>query len=144
MKPVWQALFDHVVDENPDLIAEADLDLNYLGVIGILQKEQEQQAKLAAIGLTKQAVADGMAPPQTLQYAYHEALSGLGVPVDNLGMESPLIANAAANALAQGPVAAGGLGLAGAPQLDGRSGSISSVPSAIANPNGGSNALPAV
>lgn len=144
MKPVWQVLYEHVMEENPELVEDADLDMNYLGVIGLLQKEQEQQAKIAAVGLVKQAVTDQMAPPEALQYAYHEALTGMGVPVDSLGMENPLIANAAANALAQGPVAAGGLGLAGAPKLDGRSGSISAVPSAIANPNGGSNALPPI
>lgn len=140
LKPLWNVLYDHVASENPELLEEADLTMNYLGVVGILQQEQVNAAKMAAVSLAKAAVTDQMAGPDVLKYAYAEALEAQGFPMQALGEENPLISNAISVALAGGGTPVAGGGLAGAPALDGRSGSISAVPSAIANTNGGSTA----
>lgn len=136
MKPMWQIVFEYVLDENPDLLDGVDLDLNYVGVIGLLAQESERKMKMERLGLVVNAVQQGYAPTATAQFAYQDAMQDMGVPTDALGMADPLTDNAIATAMSRGTGAAP-TGLAGVPQLDGRSGSISNVPTAIAQPNGG-------
>jgi hypothetical protein len=84
-----------------------------------------------------QASQAGVAPPEVVKFGFHDLLTDAGVPTEALGMEDPLIANAISIAMQGGPIAAPGPGLAGPPQLDGRSGAMGAIPTAVAAPNGG-------
>jgi len=139
MKPIWRVLFEHVIDENPKAAEDADLELNYQGVVGLLAAEAERKAKIERLGLIMQGTQAGIAPPEVAKYAFEDLFKDMGVPTEALGFSSPLTDNAIAIATASGMTAsAGTTNLAGPPQLDGRSGSIAGVPSAIAAPNGAS------
>ena len=145
MKGVWHVLFEHVLDENPEAVENLDLDFNYVGVVGLLAAEQERKAKIDRLGLVSQAVQAGVAPPDVAKFAYHDILKDAGIPTDALGMNDPLISNAIATAMQGGPIAATtGSNLAGPPQLDGRSGAMGSIPTAVAAPNGASQIVPPV
>lgn len=135
MEPMLQAIFEYVIDENPELVDGADLDMNYIGVIGLLALEAERKMKIERLGIVMQGVQTGIAPPTVAKYAFEDLYKDLGIPTEALGMSDPLTDNAVATALSRGG-STPPPGLAGAPQLDGRSGSISSVPTAIAAPNG--------
>lgn len=136
MKEVWQVLFEYVLDDNPKLIENADLDMNYVGVIGLLAQEQEQQAKMRRLGIVSQATDRGVAPKEVEQFAYTDMLKDMGIPTDALGMRDPLTENAIAIATQAGGISTG-TGVPQVPQLDGRSGAMGRIPSAIAQPNGG-------
>jgi hypothetical protein len=138
MKAIWQVLFEYVIEENPKVVDGADLDMNYEGVVGLLAAEQERKAKMERLSLATQAVQVGAAPPEVAKFAYEDLLSDMGVPTAALGMQNPMVDNAIAIATATGGAPATASGMPQVPQLDGRSGSISSIPSAIAQPNGGS------
>ena len=142
MEPFYQTIFEYVLEENPALVENADLNMNYVGVVGLLTREQEKRAKIERLGLVTQAVQGGGAPQQVAQFAYQDLLKDLGIPTEALGFSDPLTDNAIAIATATGPSLAGGTGLPQVPSLDGRSGAISAVPSAIAAPNGASMAIP--
>jgi len=142
LKGIWHVLFEYVLDENPALVENADLDMNYVGVVGLLAQEQERKAKTERLGLSMQAVQSGMAPPELGKWAYTDLLKDMGTPTEALGMSDPITENAIAIATSQGPVTQGS-GMQQVPQLDGRSGAISAIPTAIAQPNGGSAAVPA-
>jgi hypothetical protein len=60
-----------------------------VGIIGLLQKESERALKMQALSVSRQAVGDGAAPPTVQEYAYHDVLSSLGLPVDSLGRRTP-------------------------------------------------------
>jgi len=142
MKNIWQVLFEHVADENPEIMENADLDMNYMGILGLLAAESERKAKQERLGLIMQGAADGTVPSAVKTFAYQDLLQDYGVPTEALGFGNPLTDNAIALALQQGGIpGAGAGGNSGAPALDGRSGSITGVPSAVSAPNGGS-ALP--
>jgi hypothetical protein len=136
MKPIWHVLWQYTLEDRPELQENADLDFDYVGIVGLLQAEQARKVKMEVLSLARGAVTDQVAGPDMLTYAYNDVLKDLGVPTQMLGMGDPLIDNAMAIALKVGgpPV---GTGMSMVPQLDGRSGSISSVPTAIAAPNGG-------
>lgn len=136
MKTIWQVLFEWVAEEHPESLEGADLTMDYVGIVGLLQKEAEKKAKMDRLGLIMQATNAGVAPPEVAKFAYHDLLTDAGVPTDALGMEDPLISNAIAIAMQGGPIAATP-SLAGPPQLDGRSGAMGGVPTAVAAPNGG-------
>lgn len=142
MGPLYQTIFEYVLEENPALVENADLNLNYIGVVGLLTKEQEKQAKVERLGVVTQAVQAGVAPPEVAQFAYQDLLKDLGIPTEALGFSDPLTENAIAIATSQGTSVAGGGGVPQVPKLDGRSGAISSIPSAVAAPNGASTAVP--
>jgi hypothetical protein len=142
MKAIWQVLFEYVIEENPKVVEGADLDMNYEGVVGLLAAEQERKAKMERLALTNQAVQAGAAPPEVAKFAYEDLLSDMGVPTTALGMQNPMVDNAIALATASGSVATAGGGVPQVPQLDGRSGAIANIPSAIAQPNGGSQIVP--
>lgn len=142
MKTVWQVLFEYVAEEYPDSLEGADLNLDYLGIVGLLQKETERKAKMERLALIMQATQAGVAPPEVAKYAYTDLLQDFGVPTEALGMQDPLIENSIAIAMQQGPIAGGSPNLAGPPQLDGRSGAMGNIPTAVASPNGGIAAPP--
>ena len=143
MKQIWQVLFEYVLEENPALVEFADLDMNYVGVVGLLTAEQEKKFKMERLSIIMQGTQAGVSPPEIAQFAFQDLYRDMGVPTEALGMNDPLTQNAIAVALGNGaPVASGGGGIPQVPQLDGRSGSISAVPSAIAAPNGGSQIAP--
>lgn len=140
-RPMWETVYQFVLEEHPELVENADLDFDYLGVLGLLQRENARSAKQTVLALARGARDDGSAGQQVVDYAYNDILKDLGVPTQELGMTDPVIDNAMAVALRAGPPQAG-TGVPQVPQLDGRSGSISSVPSAIAAPNGASAVTP--
>lgn len=142
MSAVWRVLFEYVLDENPEAIKNADLDMNYIGVVGLLTQETERKAKIERLGLVVQGVQSGVAPPEVAQFAFQDLYKDMGIPTEELGMADPLTANAIAIATANGPITRGAGGSVGVPQLDGRSGGISNVPSAVAAPNGASQIVP--
>lgn len=146
MKSVWQSLFDYALKENPELVENLDLDMNYIGVIGMLAAETERKMKVERLGLVMQGVQSGVTPPEVAQFAYQDLYKDLGIPTEALGMSDPLTDQAIALAMAAGtpPAAAGGSNLAGAPALDGRSGAMGSIPTAIAAPNGAGSPIPAM
>lgn len=134
---IWHVLFEYVIQENPEVVENIDLDLNYIGVVGLLSQEAEKKAKMERLALVMQATQAGAATPEAAKFAYTDLLSDMGLPTDELGMENPLVSNAIAVAMQRGSTAgAGAANLAGIPQLDGRSGAMSSIPTAIAAPNG--------
>lgn len=143
MKPIWYVLWQYVLEKRPELQENADLDFDYVGIVGLLQAEQARKLKMEVLQLARGAVQDQAAGPDMLTYAYNDVLKDLGVPTQMLGMGDPLIDNAMAVALKVGgpPV---GTGMPMVPQLDGRSGNISSIPTAVAAPNGGQAAPAAV
>lgn len=139
---VWQVLFEHVLDENPELVENADLDLHYLGIVGLLTAEAERKAKIERLGLIAQGMQAGVVPSTVAEFGYHDALKDFGIPVESLGMDSPLVKNSIALAIQGGGIPGAGAGAnAGAPQLDGRSGAISQIPTAISTPNGGGSGV---
>jgi len=142
MSAVWRVLFEYVLDENPEAVKNADLDMNYIGVIGLLTPESERKSKIERLGLVMQGVQNGIAPPEVAKFAFQDLYKDMGIPTEELGFDNPLVSNAIAIATANGGVAAGTGNLAGAPQLDGRSGAMGSIPSAIAAPNGASQIVP--
>jgi hypothetical protein len=146
MAAIWRVLFEYVLDENPEVVEDVDLDFNYRGVVGLLAAEQERKQKMERLALVSQAAQAGSTSPEVLKYAFMDAMRDAGVPLEALGQEDPLTSNAIAIAMQNGPIGGGGAGsdLAGAPQLDGRSGSISQVPTAIAASNGSSQIVPPV
>ncbi len=138
MKAIWQVLFEYVLDENKGLIDEADLDMNYLGVVGLLSAEQEKRAKIERLQLTMQGIQSGLVPQQAGEFVMTDLLQDMGLPTDALGMQNPVTENAIAIATASGGGAlSGGMGMNQVPQLDGRSGAMAGVQGAIAQPNGG-------
>lgn len=145
MKVIWNVLFEYVLEENPALVENADLSMNYVGVVGLLAAEQERKAKMERLQLAVQATQQGGAPPEVAKFAYQDMLKDYGLPTEALGYGDPLVDNAIAIAMQKGPASAGaGGGMPQVPQLDGRSGAISAVPSAIAQPNGASAIAPPV
>jgi hypothetical protein len=136
MKTIWQVLFEWVAEENPEVLEGADLTMDYIGIVGLLQKEAEKKAKMERLSLIMQASQAGVAPPEVVKFGFHDLLTDAGVPTDALGMEDPLINNAIAVALQGGPIGATP-SLAGPPALDGRSAPMQNIPTAIAAPNGG-------
>lgn len=145
MKVIWQVLFEYVLEENPALIENADLSMNYVGVVGLLAQEQERKAKMERLQLAVQATQAGGAPPEVAKFAYQDILKDYGLPTEALGYGDPLVDNAIAIAMQGGPTAAGaGGGIPQVPKLDGRSGAISAIPTAIAQPNGASAIAPPV
>ena len=137
MKAVWRVLYEYTLDQNPQMVENADLDMNYIGVIGLLAQEQEQQAKMRRLAVVTQARDRGVAPAEVEQFAYTDMLKDLGIPTDALGMRDPLTEQAIAIATQTGNVSVG-TGVPQVPQLDGRSGAMARIPSAIAQPNGAS------
>lgn len=135
MKAVWQVLFEYVLEENPELVQDADLDMNYLGVVGLLGAEQEKQAKVERMQLTLQAVQAGAAPPEAANFVFTDLLQDMGLPTEALGMTNPVTENAIAIATESGRLTSGS-GLNQVPQLDGRSGAMAGIQGAIAAPNG--------
>jgi hypothetical protein len=145
MKGVWHVLFEHVLDENPEAVENLDLNFHYQGVVGLLAAEQEKSAKMERLTLVSQAVQAGVAPPDVAKFAYQDILKDMGIPTDALGFNDPLISNAIATAMQAGPIAnSAGSNLAGPPQLDGRSGAMGAIPTAVAAPNGASQIVPPV
>jgi hypothetical protein len=142
LRPIWRNLYEHVLDENPELVENVDLDMDYRGILGVLQAEQARQSKMTVLGVAQQGLQMQAVPKQVVDYAYRDVLDSLGVPTTELGMGDPLLDNAMAAALEAGPPTAG-TGLNLVPQLDGRSGSISGIPSAVAAPNGAPSGAPA-
>lgn len=143
LKGIWQTVFEYVLDENPEMVAGADLDSQFIGIVGLLNQEMERKAKAERLNLSRQAVQEGMAPKEVAEYAYTDMLQDMGVPTEALGMSNPLTENAIAIATAAGPVASGPSPSGAIPQLDGRSGAIANVPTAVAAPNGaGAGPLP--
>lgn len=140
-RPVWEVVYQHVLEENPELVEYADLDFDYVGVLGLLQRENARAGKQTVLALAKGARDDGSAGQEVVDYAYNDILRDLGVPTRELGMSDPIVDNAMAVALQAGPSTVG-TGLPQVPKLDGRSGAISGIPSAIAAPNGASTATP--
>lgn len=142
LKPLWATLYEHVIEENPEIVDQLDLTFNYIGVGGLLAQESEQQAKQNRLQLIMQGAQAGTVPPEVAAFAWQDILKDMGVPVASLGMSDPLTENAIAIAMQGGSAAPGGGvgagGLASAPQLDGRSAPINNVPTAVAAPNGGS------
>jgi hypothetical protein len=143
MKNIWHVLFEYTLDENPQAVENIDLDMNYVGIVGLLAMEQERTTKMQRLQLAVQATQAGAAPPEVAKFAYQDLLKDMGLPTEALGMSDPLTDNAIAIAMQNGTPTSGS-NLAGAPQLDGRSGAMGSIPSAIAAPNGASQAVPAV
>jgi hypothetical protein len=95
------------------------------------------------LNLSRQAVGEGAAPKEVAEYAYTDMLQDMGVPTEALGMVNPLTENAIAIATAAGPISGGPTPSGAIPELDGRSGAISAVPTAVAAPNGaGGGPLP--
>ena len=141
MKAIWQVLFEYVLGENKGLIDEADLDMNYLGVVGLLSAEQEKRAKIERMQLTMNGIQSGMVPREAGQFVMTDLLQDMGLPTDALGMANPMTESAIAIATAQGGLASG-MGMNMVPQLDGRSGAMAGVQGAIAQPNG-AGAVPA-
>jgi hypothetical protein len=137
MKTIYRVLFEWVAEENPEVLQGADLTMDYVGIVGLLQKESEKKAKMERLALIMQATQAGAAPPEVAKFAFHDLLTDAGVPTEALGMEDPLLDNAIAIAMQGGPIGAAGPSLAGPPQLDGRSGAMGSIPTAVAAPNGG-------
>ena len=112
-----------MLDENKGLIDEADLDMNYLGVVGLLSAEQEKRAKIERMQLTMQGIQSGLVPQQAGEFVMTDLLQDMGLPTDALGMQNPVTENAIAIATASGGGAlSGGMGMNQVPQLDGRSG----------------------
>jgi hypothetical protein len=136
MKPIWQAVFEWVAEEHPESLEGADLTLDYVGIVGLLQKESEKKAKMERLALIMQASQAGVAPPEVVKFGFHDLLQDAGVPTSELGLDDPLINNAVSIALQGGPIGAAP-SMAGPPQLDGRSGAMGAIPTAIAAPNGG-------
>jgi hypothetical protein len=136
MKPIWQAVFEWVAEEHPESLEGADLTLDYVGIVGLLQKESEKKAKMERLALIMQASQAGVAPPEVVKFGFHDLLTQSGVPTSELGMDDPLINNALSIALQGGPIGAAP-SMAGPPQLDGRSGAMGAIPTAVAAPNGG-------
>ena len=146
MGKIWHVLFEYVLEENPELVAEIDLDMNYVGVVGLLAQESERRAKMERLQLVMNGMQSGMVPKEVGDFVFQDILSDMGVPTDALGMTNPVIDNAVAIAMQGGLVQPGGGAgagnLGGAPQLDGRSGAMASVPTAVAAPNGGPAPMP--
>lgn len=146
MKRIWETLWEYTIEENPEVVNNIDLTFNYIGVAGLLAQEAERKAKSERLAMVMQGVQAGMVPQQVAEFAWQDMMKDMGVPTQALGMNDPLIENSIALAMQGGPVQTGGGagmgGLAGPPQLDGRSGAIGGVPTAIAAPNGGSTAAP--
>lgn len=140
MKRIWETLWEYTIEENPEMVDSIDLTFNYVGVAGLLAQEAESKAKSERLAMVMQGMQTGMVPQEVGKFVWQDMLKDSGIPTEALGMSDPLTENAIALAVAQGPITsgAGAGGLAGAPQLDGRSGSISSVPTAVSAPNGGS------
>lgn len=136
MKAIWQVLFEYVLEENKGLIDDADLDMNYLGVVGLLSAEQEKRAKIERMQLTMQGIQSGLVPREAGQFVMTDLLQDMGLPTDALGMSDPMTESAIAIATAQGGQVQG-MGMNMVPQLDGRSGAMAGVQGAIAQPNGG-------
>ena len=141
MKAIWQVLFEYVLEENKGLIDDADLDMNYLGVVGLLSAEQEKRAKIERMQLTMQGIQSGMVPQEAGQFVMTDLLQDMGLPTDALGMANPMTESAIAIATSQGGVVQG-TGMSMVPQLDGRSGAMAGVQGAIAQPNGGGSVAP--
>jgi hypothetical protein len=141
MKSIWHVLFEYVLEENPEAVENADLDMNYIGVVGLLAQEQERKAKMDRLMLATQATQQGVAPPEVAKFAYQDLLRDMGVPTAELGMEDPLTANAIALAMQAGPSVVGS-GMNMVPSLDGRSGAMGNIPTAVAAPNGAPTAVP--
>lgn len=146
MKRIWETLWEYTIEENPEIVDSIDLTFNYIGVSGLLAQDAERRAKTERLSLVMQGMQSGMVPQQVGQFVWQDLLRDSGIPTDALGLSDPLIENSIAMAMAAGPIAPGGGigagGLAGPPALDGRSGAIGGVPTAIAAPNGGSTAAP--
>ena len=143
LKGIWQSVFEYVLEENPEAVAGADLDSQFVGIIGLINQEMERKAKMERLNLSRQAVQEGAAPPEVAGYAYTDMLQDMGVPTEALGMVNPLTENAIAIATAAGPIAGGPAPSGAIPELDGRSGPIGGVPTAVAAPNGaGTGVLP--
>jgi hypothetical protein len=136
MRTIWASLYQWVAEEYPDSLKGADLSMDYVGIVGLLQKETEKKAKMERLGLIMQATQAGVAPPEVAKFGFHDLLQDAGVPTDALGMGDPLLDNAIAIAMQGGPIGAAP-SLAGPPALDNRSAPMVNVPTAIAAPNGG-------
>lgn len=136
MKAIWQVLFEYVLEENKGLIDNADLDMNYLGVVGLLGAEQEKRAKTERLQLTLQGIQTGLVPKEAGEFVMTDLLQDMGLPTEALGMTNPLTESAIAIATSTGaPIQGTGMNMV--PQLDGRSGAMAGVQGAIAQPNGG-------
>jgi len=141
LKKLWETLYEYIIEENPEIVDSIDLDFNYVGVAGLLAQEAERKAKMERLNTVMTGAQAGLVPPQVVSYAWHDIMKDMGVPTEALGMSDPLTEQAIAIATQAGGIAPGGGagagGLAGPPQLDGRSGAVSSIPTAVAAPNGG-------
>lgn len=142
LKPLYATLYEYVIEENPSVVDNLDLTFNYIGVGGLLAQESERKAKQERLMLIMNGAQSGVVPKNVVDYAWTDMLQEMGVPTQALGMSDPLTENAIAIAMQNGSAAPGGGagagGLAGAPQLDGRSAPINNVPTAVSQPNGGS------
>lgn len=142
LKPLYATLYEHVIEENPEIVDGMDLTFNYIGVGGLLAQEAERKAKQERLMLIMNGAQSGAVPKEVVDFAWQDMLVEMGVPTQALGMSDVLSENAIAIAMQNGSVAPGGGagagGLAGAPQLDGRSAPINNVPTAVSQPNGGS------
>lgn len=141
MKPIWQGCFEYVLDNNPELVENVDLDMNYLGIVGLLAQEQERQAKMSRLSLIERGTTRGILPQDVEKFAYADLMRDLGVPTEALGVSDPLTDRAVAEAMSQGQLS-GGTGTSLVPQLDGRSGNMANVQGAVAAPNGASQIAP--
>jgi hypothetical protein len=138
LEPMWRTVFETVLDENPVLVENVDLDMSFQGITGILTQDLEKKAKVDRLSLVDHAVQSGVAPPEVAQYAYQDALKATGIPTEALGMDDPLISQAMAIAASNPvPTSPGNQ----VPELDGRS-APALQPGVTATPQGASTALP--
>jgi hypothetical protein len=140
-RPMWEVLYQYVLEKHPELVENADLDFDYIGVLGLLQKENARQGKQAVLALARGARDDGAAGQEVVDFAYNDILKDFGVPTQALGMSDPVIDNAMAVALRTGAPTAG-TGLDMVPKIDGRSGNIGNIPTAVSPPNGAGSMPP--
>lgn len=137
--PMWRHIFEHVITEKPELTENADLDMQFVGISGLLVKDVERQMKQARMNLALQGAQTGLVPQSVVEYTLQDALKSMGVPTEALGMSDPMIEQAIAIATAN-PISQPTQQV---PALDGRS-AAAQAPGVTSTPTGASTALPSV
>lgn len=126
-------LFHWVVQEHPELLQGADVQVVVRGTTGLMQEDTNEARLQAALPLILNDQT-GRVPEQVKQFAVRQVLDAAGIPVDALGGTDPLIETALAEAALRPP---GGFGatVPQVPQLDGRSRAAQTT-GALAAPDG--------
>lgn len=136
IEPAFTALFDHETENDPDLRDGQDINVVIRGMTGLLKEDMQMKRQQEILPFVLQAPPHLM-PQQAQEYAVRQLLDSAGFPIDALGMRDPIVDNALAQAAAS-PVMGLAPGGQQVPEIDGRSGPISSEN--VATPGGLSQA----